>query len=71
MCKKTSSTGNPKHSNVRSQWLSALALTDDIIWDYHQVCSHHFPNGDVTQIPSLTIGERFASPKKLLSAIGV
>ena len=34
----------------RSQWLSALHLTEESIKEHHRVCSRHFPSGDGTQI---------------------
>ena len=61
----------PKDPVKRHQWLSALNMTEHDVKEHHRVCSRHFPNGDVTQTPSLHIGKRFASPKKLQSARGV
>ena len=39
--------------------------------EHHRVCSRHFPNGDATQTPSLNIGKRFASTKKLQTPRGL
>ena len=61
----------PKDLAKRSQWLSALHLTEESIKEHHRVCSRHFPSGDGTQIPSLNLGKRFASPKKIFSPRGV
>lgn len=35
-----------------------------MIKDYHHVCSRHFPDSDASKDPQLTLGKRFASPKK-------
>ena len=29
-----------------------------------RVCSRHFPDGDALKLPSLSLGKRFASPRK-------
>ena len=73
MCKKTNRTKIknvsmyrfPKDLEKRRQWLTALNLTEESLKEHHRVCSRHFPNGDATHTPSLHIGERFASPKKM------
>ncbi len=49
----------------RQQWLAALNLTEEQVLDHHRICSRHFPNGDITQVPSLQLGKSFASPKKI------
>ena len=48
----------------RRQWLTGLGLEEEQMLDHHRVCSLHFPNGDVSQVPSITLGRRFASPIK-------
>ena len=48
----------------RRQWLIGLGLEEEQMLDHHRVCSLHFPNGDVSQMPSITLGRRFASPIK-------
>ncbi len=61
----------PKSEAVKcKQWLLALGLTESEVADHHRVCSEHFPNGDCTQLPSLYLGERFRSPKKIWTARG-
>ena len=55
----------------RNQWLKQLGLADDDVddvGDHHRICSKHFPNGDSTQVPSLYIGKKFQSPKKMWTA---
>lgn len=61
----------PKSEPVkRQQWLNALNLAEGHVQDHHRICSHHFPNGDASQLPSLNIGKKFASPKKLRTPRG-
>ena len=52
----------------RKQWLKILGLSEDDITAHHKVCSRHFPNRDSTQIPSLNLGRKFQSPKKLFTS---
>ena len=54
----------PRDITVRALWLKSLNLEEAAIKDHHRVCSLHFPNGDKTQPPSLTLGP---SPKKVYS----
>ena len=54
----------------RQQWLAALGLTNDEVHDHHRVCSRHFPSGDISQPPSLHLGKRFASPRKMRTPRG-
>ena len=60
----------PVSGNRRQQWIEVLGLQEALILSHHHVCSRHFPNGDITQIPSLHLGKKFASPKKKNSARG-
>ena len=39
--------------------------------DHRRVCSRHFPSGDASQMPSLHLGKRFASPRKMRSPRGL
>ena len=48
----------------RKEWIECLSLDEASLRDHHRVCSEHFPNGDQTQKPSLTLGQKFVSPKK-------
>ena len=54
----------PQDEAKRQRWIEALALQDFVIKGHHRVCSRHFPNADVRNDPHLTLGKRFASPKK-------
>ena len=54
----------PKEPEKRALWLSLLVLNEDDIKPSTRICSRHFPDGDTTKSPSLTLGKRFASPIK-------
>ena len=54
----------PQDEAKRQRWIEALGLQDFIIKGHHRVCSRHFPNADARNDPQLTLGKRFASPKK-------
>ena len=55
----------PQDKTKRLRWLKALGLKDDDVGSHHRVCSRHFPEGDTkTHYPQLSLGKRFASPKK-------
>ena len=54
----------PLSSRQRQRWIEALSLQDIVIKDHHCICSRHFPNDDARNDPQLTLGKRFASPKK-------
>ena len=48
----------------RSVWLSVFQLSESDVKSYSQVCSRHFPDGDVKNNPQVNLGKRFASPLK-------
>ena len=51
----------PKEKTKSLRWLKALELKDGDT----RVCSRHFPGGDAQpHDPQLSLGKRFASPKK-------
>ena len=55
----------PQDKTKRLHWLQTLGLKDNNIHSYHLVCSRHFPEGDAkSHDPQLSLGKRFASPKK-------
>ena len=55
----------PKEKTKRLRWLKALELKDGDVSCHHRVCSRHFPGGDAQpHDPQLSLGKRFASPKK-------
>ena len=53
------------------QWLKALNLKSEDIKSHHYACSRHFRNGDTNNPPSLHLGKRFASPKKMQTGRGL
>ena len=52
----------PADKTKRQKWLEALNLTEAEIGEHAR---RHFLHGDPSNIPSLDIGKRFASPKKI------
>lgn len=54
----------PRDSERRTVWLNAFQLSESDLKSYSRVCSRHFPDGDVKKDPQVTLGKRFASPKK-------
>ena len=54
----------PKEGTHRQQWLEAMGIEEVDLPKDPRVCTHHFPDGDATKLPSLTLGKKFASPKK-------
>ena len=55
----------PQDKTKRLRWLKALGLKDDDVGSHHRVCSRHFPEGDTkSHDPQLSLGKKFASPKK-------
>ena len=59
----------PKVVPLRQQWLEALGIEETDLPKDPRVCSRHFSDGDATKLPSLTLGKKFASPKKPSAAI--
>ena len=55
----------PVDKKRRQQWLDALHLTENDVTEYTRVCSPHFLHGNPSSPPSIDIGKRFASPKKI------
>ena len=60
----------PSDSAKRQKWLDALGMTEGNLTLQARICSCHFLNGDTSQVPSLKIGKRFASPRKLQTERG-
>ena len=61
----------PADKRNRQRWLEALNLTEAEVGEHSRVCSRHFLHGDPSTVPSLDIGKRFASPKKISTGRGV
>ena len=71
VCKQTKKKGDsismhriPSCPIKRKEWIECLSLDEASLRDHHRVCSNHFPHGDQTQKPSLTLGQKFVSPMK-------
>ena len=54
----------PEDHEKRQQWCLALNIAVTNIPKDARISTRHFPNGDTTNLPSLVLGKRFASPKK-------
>ena len=61
----------PADKEKRRQWLEALNLSEVEVGEHARICSRHFLHGDPSNVPSLDIGKRFASPKKITTERGV
>ena len=45
----------------KKEKIECLSLDKASLRDHHRVCSNHFPHGDQTQKPSLTLDKKFVS----------
>lgn len=54
----------PANETVRNMFISNLQLKANVVTPHSRVCSGHFPDGNATKEPVLTLGKRFASPVK-------
>ena len=54
----------PVDPTKRQAWIAALKLREGDVKAHSRVCSRHFPNADPSKTPDLTLGKRFASPRK-------
>ena len=54
----------PKDPKRRTLWLEVLDIREEVIKESTRVCCRHFPDGDCQKDPSVSLGKRFASPKK-------
>ena len=52
----------------RQAWIDALKLREGDAKAHSRVCCRHFPNADPSKTPDLTLGKRFASPRKSWTA---
>ena len=50
----------PKKPEIRKKWLDGLELTESDINSESRVCSMHFRDGNIKNIPSIHIGIKFA-----------
>ena len=51
----------PRKKELRDQWLSSLSLTEHDITVNSRVCSVHFRDGNPTNVPSRSVGPKFAA----------
>ena len=56
--------GVPKEADKRVLWLEVFSIREEDIKPSSRVCSRHFPAGDASKSPSISLGKRFASPIK-------
>ena len=54
----------PKDPHRRAGWLRGLGIVEGDLKDHSRVCCRHFPEGDSTKKPPISLGKRFASPIK-------
>lgn len=54
----------PTDPSKRAEWLELLQLQEESIKPSSRVCSRHFPGGDSSKSPSLSLGKHLASPVK-------
>ena len=57
----------PVDPTKRQAWIDALKVREGDIKAHSRVCCH-FPDADPSKTPYLTLGKRFASPKKSWTA---
>ena len=54
----------PKETERRARWLKVFDIREEVIKESTRVCCRRFPDGDCSKEPSITLGKRFASPRK-------
>lgn len=54
----------PSNKEKRSKWLEVFQMSEDQMRPHMRVCSRHFPDGDASRDPTITLGKRFCSPAK-------
>ena len=54
----------PKDAKRRARWLEVFDICEEVIKESTRVCCRHFPDGDCSKKPSISLGKRFASPRK-------
>ena len=54
----------PSDPARRSAWMQIFKLDETKVKSCSRVCCRHFPGGDVANDPQVSLGKRFASPKK-------
>ena len=51
----------PKKHEVRTKWLNGLSLAEADVTENSRVCSMHFRDGNPSNVPSCSIGAKFAA----------
>ena len=59
----------PKKPEIRKKWLDGLELTESDINSESRVCSMHFRDGNIKNIPSIHIGIKFADSSLFLGLL--
>ena len=54
----------PASSERRQQWCQILQVQEKGLSKDARICSRHFVDGGISTLPTLSIGKRFAFPKK-------
>ena len=58
----------PKNPSIRQVWLHELRLSENDISPSSRLCSLHFRDGNASNIPSLSMGEKFGSCPDMTSS---
>ena len=54
----------PSDKEKCSKWLEVFQIKEDQLKPHMRVCSRHFPDGDASKAPNLSLEKRFCSPCK-------
>ena len=55
----------PRDPKRRALWLQVFNIREEVVKKSTRVCCRHFPDGDCSKEPSMCLGKRFASPRKI------
>lgn len=58
----------PSNPVRRQLWLTGLNLKESDVKSHYKICSQHFLLGDASMVPSVSLGEKFVSPKRPASS---
>ena len=53
----------PRKELKRGRWLEALEFVEEDLKDFYKLCCRHFPDGDTTKDPQLSLEKQFANPR--------
>ena len=54
----------PANHERHAKWLSIFYLSEVELKPHTRVCCRYFPDGDAQKDPEISLGKRFASPRK-------